>query len=87
MNKPKKIPMPVLRSIAHRGQVRAANDGHFTSLPVTPGTPEARRFRILARIRSREILESLKWDSLMGCYFFHSHGMFVGIELDGYMHT
>lgn len=29
----------------------------------------------------------LKWDSLMGCYFFYRGTVFHGVELDGHIHT
>lgn len=31
--------------------------------------------------------DNLKWDTIMGCYHFDCHGMYYGIELDGYIHT
>jgi hypothetical protein len=37
--------------------------------------------------QAREILETVKWDGLNGCYFFERWGMYVGIEKDGYIHT
>lgn len=34
-----------------------------------------------------EILQSLQYDSLNGCYYFIRWGMYVGVETDGYIHT
>jgi hypothetical protein len=31
--------------------------------------------------------DTLKWDSLMGCYFFYRGNVFHGVELDGHIHT
>lgn len=31
--------------------------------------------------------KSLKWDSLNGCYYFMRHGMYLGVELDGHVHS
>jgi hypothetical protein len=33
------------------------------------------------------ILKDLQFDTIMGCYHFNLCGMFVGVELDGYVHT
>jgi hypothetical protein len=37
--------------------------------------------------KAHRILREIKWDALNGCYYFHLAGMYVGVELDGYMHT
>ena len=34
-----------------------------------------------------EILRELKYDSLGNYFYFTRHGMFYGVEHDGYMHT
>ena len=34
-----------------------------------------------------EILATLKYDSLMGCWYFVRWGQYVGIESDGFIHT
>lgn len=39
-----------------------------------------------ADFHKKEVPE-LKWDSMMGCWFFIVSGMFHGVELDGYIHT
>lgn len=31
--------------------------------------------------------DNLKWDGIMGCYFFYRNGMFHGVEIDGHIHT
>lgn len=36
---------------------------------------------------SEEELDTLRWDSLMGCYLMGWQGMCLGIETDGHMHT
>jgi hypothetical protein len=33
------------------------------------------------------ILKDLKYDNIMGCFYFTIHGMFVGVEWDGTIHT
>ena len=33
------------------------------------------------------LLQQMRWDALNGCYYVHYMGMYVGIELDGYVHT
>lgn len=35
----------------------------------------------------REYIRNLRWHNLMVCYSFTTNGMFVGVELDGYIHT
>jgi hypothetical protein len=35
----------------------------------------------------QKILAELKWSPIDGCYFFHLYGMFVGVEVDGYIHS
>lgn len=37
--------------------------------------------------RAESILRALSWDSLNGCYMFWVCGMYVGVELDGYVHS
>jgi hypothetical protein len=37
--------------------------------------------------RAHAILKELKWDSINGCYFFTVGNCYVGVELDGYVHT
>lgn len=34
-----------------------------------------------------ELIARLRWDCLNGCYAVEYAGMYVGIELDGYVHT
>jgi hypothetical protein len=34
-----------------------------------------------------ELVAALKFDPMMGCYFFIRHGVFFGVELDGHVHT
>jgi hypothetical protein len=34
-----------------------------------------------------EIISSLEWDGLNGNFYFWRWGMYVGVELDGYIHT
>jgi hypothetical protein len=34
-----------------------------------------------------EILTSLQFDGIMNCWYFTRWGMFVGVELDGYIHS
>lgn len=34
-----------------------------------------------------EVMASLHWDSLNGCWAFTYAGMFHGVEEDGYIHT
>ncbi len=34
-----------------------------------------------------DILRQVKWDGMMGCYYFTRWGMFVGIETDGHIHS
>jgi len=34
-----------------------------------------------------ELIASLRWDGLMGCYWFERSGMYHGVELDGSVHT
>ena len=34
-----------------------------------------------------EILKELKFDSIMGCFYFIRDGVFFGVEKDGYIHT
>ena len=36
---------------------------------------------------SKEILASLQYDGILGCWYFTRWGMFVGVELDGYIHS
>ena len=33
------------------------------------------------------VLATMRWSSLDGCYLAEIHGMTVGIELDGYVHS
>jgi hypothetical protein len=33
------------------------------------------------------ILQDLKWSSINGCYYFERWGMWVGCEVDGYIHS
>jgi hypothetical protein len=33
------------------------------------------------------ILRDMRWDSINGCYMFDFAGMYVGCELDGYIHS
>lgn len=35
----------------------------------------------------KALLAQLKFDPLMGCYFFVRAGMYHGVELDGHIHT
>lgn len=37
--------------------------------------------------KAHDILRKIQWDAIMGCYFFMLGTMFVGVELDGYIHT
>ena len=39
-----------------------------------------------AQSHNKDIPE-VRWDSLNGCYFFWSAGMYHGVELNGYIHT
>ena len=32
-------------------------------------------------------LDTLWWNSLLGCYFMHWRGMTLGIETDGHIHS
>ena len=34
-----------------------------------------------------ELIARMRWDVLNGCYTVEYMGMYVGIELDGYVHT
>ncbi len=36
---------------------------------------------------ANDVIRTLKWDSINGNYYFIRHGMYHGIELDGYIHT
>ena len=40
-----------------------------------------------ARRERNVVCDDLKWDTIMGCYFFTRGAMFYGVELDGYIHT
>lgn len=31
--------------------------------------------------------DNLKWDGLMGCYFFMRGDVYHGVEMNGYIHT
>ena len=37
--------------------------------------------------KAPEILASLRWNSLDNYYWIERHGMHIGIELDGYIHS
>jgi hypothetical protein len=37
--------------------------------------------------QANDILKSVKWDGMMGCYYFNRWGMYVGIEEDGLIHS
>lgn len=39
------------------------------------------------KINPENVMAALRWDSMMSCYCFGWLGMFVGIELDGHIHT
>lgn len=51
--------------------------------------PEA--YRVIAAIDNHQgrdaIRETIRWDSLMGCFTAQWAGMFLGIETDGYIHS
>ena len=47
----------------------------------------ARRWRDQHPNTRNDSSESPRWDALNGCYFFVSNGVYVGIELDGYVHS
>jgi len=34
-----------------------------------------------------ELVAALKFDTLMGCYYFVRGGLYHGVELDGHVHT
>jgi hypothetical protein len=34
-----------------------------------------------------ELVASLRFDTLMGCYYFERAGVYHGVELDGQVHT
>ena len=34
-----------------------------------------------------EIIKDLKWDSLNGNYYFVRWNMYIGVEVDGYIHS
>lgn len=33
------------------------------------------------------IIASVRWDSLLGCWFFERFGMTIGVEKDGCIHS
>jgi len=33
------------------------------------------------------ILGELKWDAIMKCWYFYLGDLFLGVELDGYIHS
>jgi len=36
---------------------------------------------------AQDILGELRWSEVNGCFYFTKWGMYVGVELDGYIHT
>ena len=44
-----------------------------------------------ARLAEEEVLQramkDVTWDNLNGCWGIRRHGMYIGIETDGYAHT
>ncbi len=38
-------------------------------------------------VEASELIASLTWVSVFGCYYFVRHGLWHGVELDGSVHT
>lgn len=34
-----------------------------------------------------DVLKNMRWSSIDGCWYYDLHGMTVGIETDGYIHS
>ena len=45
------------------------------------------KVRAAFKEKAEDILASLQWDGLCGCWLFQFAGMTVGVELDGYIHS
>ena len=71
MKRPDKIPAAVTESLARWAKL------HPTKV-ADPHTGEEREV---------PLSPSVEWDGFNGCYFFWRHGMYHGVELNGYIHT
>lgn len=34
-----------------------------------------------------DVFKRIQWDNLNGCFYFYDQMLYVGIEIDGYLHT
>lgn len=98
MNVPDKVPMTVIDSIAkshvrfeRQGQCPRHDgrfNGHWCGMPEDAREDNGFVIACTCRVhtaRFEDILKALRWS--FGHYSFDFAGMYVGVELDGYMHT
>lgn len=60
--------------------------------PVPERVPQAVVDSIVSRfhddpLHAERVLQGLKFDTINGNYYFYFAGMYVGVEMDGYLHT
>lgn len=46
-----------------------------------------RKFAERNGLKYVEVLETVEYDNVMGCWFFWHNEVYHGIEVDGYLHT
>ena len=86
MNAPTKTPFAVLRSIVRHSRARARASAIDVGL-MKPSDDMTGRLWLSTDNIAREVAKNTKWSHMMGCYGFDFAGMYIGIELDGYMHS
>lgn len=74
MKEPSPMPDAVIESVfsAHTRHEKCPECGHLLKVDAS---------------KAHRILREMYWLGLEGCYGFNLAGMFVGVEVDGYMHT
>ena len=74
----------LLIPIYPHGQLDSESHEHYPSTQVIAALESWGRSRDFG---VDQLMKVLRWDSMMGCYCFGWAGMFLGVELDGHIHT
>lgn len=64
-----------------------AHQGLWINNPPLPPWAVVAAMRRKHGAEADQYISALRWDGLMGCWFYTYKGMLLGVERDGYIHT
>ena len=71
----------------YNGDKLSPSDEHYPSQDVRDALVLWCRRPRNETVRYRDVMDALRWDAMNKCFCFGWAGMYVGVEMDGHIHT